>query len=344
MNTFTVAGQTEVLIHEGLPGDLLPYRPGRRSVVVIFQRGTGALVDEVVNYLVANDLVVEMVEIPDREEAKTLSVVDNVYNRLASAGTSRHDTIIGVGGGSVTDLAGFIAGTWLRGVESVYVPTTLLGAVDASIGGKTGINLAGKNLVGVFWHPSRVIIDLDTLADLPISLQSEGMAEAIKAGLIGDAVLFDAIESDGLDTPIKTVVTRSIAVKVDIVNEDEREYARRTFLNLGHTIGHGIEFASDLSHGESVALGLVAAARISEEKLGFSGTERIIEVLTKTGLPVETSGLDLDLVLDLIQRDKKRDAEGLRMVLLEDVGRPRLSHIDEATVNLGLEAIGLAGS
>jgi 3-dehydroquinate synthase len=344
MKAFTVAGQTEVLIDKGLPHDLLPDRRGRSKVAVLFQPATATVVEAVVDSFHDQGLFVETVELPDREEAKTLSVSEAVYKKLAAADISRHDTVVGVGGGSVTDLAGFIAGTWLRGVESVYVPTTLLGAVDASIGGKTGINLAGKNLVGVFWHPSRVVIDLNTLGGLPAPIQREGMAEIIKAGLIGDAALFEAIESEGLETPIEELVTRSIAVKVDVVNDDEREFGRRAYLNLGHTIGHGIEFASGLSHGEAVALGLVAAARISEEKLGFVDAERITDVLGTIGLPVEVVDLDPERVLELMQRDKKRDAQGLRMVLLEDVGRPVLHHVDEAIVNLGLEAIGLATS
>ncbi len=197
--------------------------------------------------LAASGLVCEVIGLPDREEAKTLEVAASVYEGLARFGLSRHDTIVGVGGGTVTDLAGYVAGTWLRGVEVVHVPTTLLAAVDASIGGKTGVNVGGKNLVGVFWHPTRVVIDVDQLARLPSFLIREGMSEAYKAGLIGDAALAGVISEHGMPAPLAEVVERAVRVKAAIVDADVREQDVRAYLNFGHTVGHAIEYASALS-------------------------------------------------------------------------------------------------
>ena len=163
MESLIVAGVTEVTIGRGLPGSILPERDHRVRAALLTQPGADRHALEVARLIELQGAEVEVIELPDRDEAKTLEVARSVYEALARFGLSRHDTIVGVGGGSVTDLSGYVAGTWLRGVESVYVPTTLLAAVDASIGGKTGVNLGGKNLIGVFWHPSRVVIDLSIL-------------------------------------------------------------------------------------------------------------------------------------------------------------------------------------
>lgn len=284
---------------------------------------------------------VEVIGLPDREEAKTLAVAESVYEGLAKLGLGRGDTVVGVGGGSVTDLAGYVAATWLRGIEVAHVPTTLLAAVDASIGGKTGVNLAGKNLVGVFWHPSRVIIDMSVLDGLPPSLLREGMAEVLKAGLIGDVELFGLLQSEGVSADLETVVRRSVAVKARIVGEDERERGVRAHLNFGHTIGHAIEFASPLSHGESVALGSVAAIHISRKKLGFEEVEDVETAIGALGLPVRIGGLEHQRVIDLLRLDKKRDSTGLRMVLLREVGEAVVEHVDLEDVEIGLNAIGM---
>jgi 3-dehydroquinate synthetase len=241
----------------------------------------------------------------------------------------------------VTDLAGFVAGTWLRGVEVVHVPTTLLAAVDAAIGGKTGVNLAGKNLVGLFWHPTRVIVDVTTLEALPTSLRREGLAEALKTGLVGDRDLFELLERDGEGASLDEVVKLAAAVKVRVVGEDERETGLRAILNFGHTIGHAVEYSSPLSHGEAVAVGMVAACRISEARLRFQGMERVTAAIEALGLPTRVEGLERARVEDLLRHDKKRDAGGIRMVLLRAPGDPVVEHVAEEEIDLGLEAIGL---
>lgn len=341
MEVLSVAGRTEVLITDTLPEPLLPVRPSRARAVVLTQPGPTPIALRVAEALKAQALKVEVIGLPDRDEAKTLDVAESVYESLARFGLGRGDSVVGVGGGSVTDLAGYVAATWLRGVEVVHVPTTLLGAIDASIGGKTGVNLAGKNLVGAFWHPTRVVIDVSVLAGLAPSLMREGMAEVLKAGLIGDPELFALLRSKGQDADLREIVRRSVAVKARIVGEDEREAGVRAHLNFGHTIGHAIEFASPMSHGESVALGMIAAARISEKLLGFKHADEVEATIQMLGLPVEIGGLDHNRIHDLLRLDKKRDSVGLRMVLIREVGEPVLEHVDRADVEVGLSAIGI---
>lgn len=340
MVTLMVAGVTNVVIDRGLPDDILPVRDGRSRVAILTQPGPTDIATDVSRRLSADGFSCEVIGLPDREEAKTLDVAASVYDALARFGLSRSDTIVGVGGGTVTDLAGYVAGTWLRGVEVVHVSTTLLGAVDASIGGKTGVNVGGKNLVGVFWHPTRVVIDIDQLERLPNYLRREGLAEAYKAGLIGDGGLARLIGRHGMTAPLGDVVERAVRVKARIVDEDATEIGVRAFLNFGHTVGHAIEYASALSHGESVGLGMIAAVAISEKRCGFAQGEPVVATIEELGLPTRIEGLDRARVLDLLGHDKKRDVEGLRMVLLEAIEKPTLQHVDGDDVQIGLSAIG----
>lgn len=341
MDALIVAGKTELIVGRGFPDRVLPERSDRQRVALVTQPGATHIALDVAQRLREEDLQVEVIGVPDREEAKTLVVAGSVYEALARFGLGRHDTLIGVGGGSVTDLAGFVAGTWLRGVEVVHVPTTLLAAVDAAIGGKTGVNLAGKNLVGVFWHPTRVIVDVDTLDQLPTTLRREGLAEALKTGLVGDRGLFELLEQDKEAAPLEEVVTKAAAVKVRVVGEDERESGLRAILNFGHTIGHAVEYASPLSHGEAVAVGMVAAGRISERRLRFQGLDRMTEAIAGLGLPTRVDGLERARVEDLLRHDKKRDSTGLRMVLLRALADPVVENVSGADVDFGLDAVGL---
>jgi 3-dehydroquinate synthase len=309
-------------------------------VAVLAQPGSLDVAGRFVGSLLADGTQADLYAVPDGDAAKTLEVAGEAYQWLAELGIGRNDTIAGVGGGALTDLAGFIAATWLRGVEAVYLSTTLLGAVDAAIGGKTGLNLRGKNLVGVFRHPRRVIIDLDELERLPDHLLREGYAEAIKAGFIADASLVELFDAVHID--LEQVVVRAVRVKAEVVESDFHESGRRGILNYGHTIGHGIEVAAGISHGEAVSIGMIAAGAISEHRFGFTGAARQRGLLDSLGLPVWSPPVDTDEVRRLIGFDKKRDAGGLRMALLEDFGRPRLAYVSNDELSVGLAAVGLA--
>ncbi|MGF1618159.1 MAG: 3-dehydroquinate synthase family protein [Acidimicrobiia bacterium] len=340
MEELKVGGST-VRIVSGIRGSILPEREGRRRVAIITQPGASQHAVRISRFLKDGGLDVDVLGVPDRDEAKTLAVAATLYERFSRIGLGREDTVVGVGGGAVTDLAGFVAGTWMRGVEVVHFPTTLLAAVDASIGGKTGVNHIGKNLVGVFWDPTLVVIDLDILDKLPTALVREGMAEALKAGLVGDAGLVELIEAHGIDAPLDKVVPAAVKVKARYVGDDPRDVSGRAMLNFGHTVGHAVEYASSLSHGSAVGVGMVAAAAVSEADVGFVERSRVVEAIARTGLATSVEGLDRTRVRDLIGVDKKRDRNGVRMVLLEAVGKPTLRHADEGSIDLALRAIGL---
>ena len=330
---------SEILIGRGFPDPFLPDRSDRRTAAIFAQQGAAAVAQRVFDAIGTGPLM----NLPDRDEAKTMATVERAYRWLAEVPLGRHDTIIGVGGGAATDMAGFVAATWLRGIESVMVPTTLLGAVDAAIGGKTGINLAGKNLVGAFHLPSRVIVDLDVMESVPTTLRLEGIAEALKAGLVADPVLVELLERHGAAAPLEEVVTRSIKVKAAVVGGDFREDGRRAILNFGHTIGHGVEMAAGMPHGMAVAIGMVAAGVISAARYGFPA-RWLTDVIFSLGLPVSAFGVSHDSVLGFVGRDKKRSPDGTRMVLLRTVGDPVVDLVDEAEIDLGLSAVGIGRS
>lgn len=340
MERFLIGDSCEVVIGRGLAGvDILPARPDREKVAVMGQPGATPVVATILAGL--SEVETHQMMLPDRDAAKTLAVAEKAYQWLARAGIGRHDTIVGVGGGAATDVVGFVAATYLRGVEVVHVPTTLLGAVDASIGGKTGVNLGGKNLVGAFYHPRRVVIDLEVLESLPDELKREGMAEALKAGLIADVSLFSHIERAGLGANLDVVVPQAVAVKAAVVNQDFRESGVRAILNYGHTLGHAAEIIAGLPHGHAVALGMVAAGRISQDLVGFGSAARQQDAIVRLGLPVQVAGADRRSVLDILARDKKRDASGLRMVLLRSIGDPVVVSVAPEAIDAGLAVIGI---
>lgn len=340
MERFVVGDLSEILVgRDNLATALLPERPDREQVAVLSQPGAAEVAGRVVDGMAG--VGIHTTTLPDRDDAKTLATAEHIYEWLAEVDIGRHDTIVGVGGGAATDLAGFVAATYLRGVEAVYVPTTLLGAVDAAIGGKTGINLGGKNLVGVFAHPRRVVVDLDVLDALPDDLRREGMAEAVKTGLIGDPALFSHIESKGLQASLDVVVPRAIAVKVAVVNDDFREAGRRAILNYGHTIGHAVELAAGWPHGDAVAVGMVAAGHIGEELERFDAASRQQRVIDRLGLPVRAENIDSQTVRELLARDKKRDRSGMRMVLLRTIGDPVVRPVPAGEIQRGLASIGI---
>lgn len=332
---FSSDQQSEILFTRGLPAVLLPERGARERTAILYSPGARSIAHRVAA-AVGTDRVCELA---DREDAKTLPEVARLYGWLSEQQVGRHDTIIGVGGGAVTDVAGYLASTWLRGIEAILVPTTLLAAVDAAIGGKTAVNLGGKNLIGTFHLPSRVIIDLEALEALPEELQREGIAEALKAGYVGDPELVTILQST--EPPLGEIVRRAVAVKVEVVGNDFREDDRRAILNFGHTIGHAVEVLGSMPHGLAVAVGMVAAGTISAARFGFD-SRGLVETVFGLGLPVAAAGVSPGPALDLIRKDKKRSREGTRMVLLRQVGDPVVETVSPEMVELGLAAVGIA--
>ena len=265
---------------------------------------------------------------PAGEEAKTRETVIDVQDRLIDLGHGRDSWLVAVGGGVVGDLGGFVAATLFRGIPYVQVPTTLLAMVDSSVGGKTGVDTpAGKNLVGAFLQPRRVIADLGSLASLPREEIAAGLAEVIKYGVILDAVLFQALEAELIDAALACdeaalarIVSRSCDLKAAVVAADETEAGYRQILNFGHTVGHAIEAerAFGLRHGEAIAIGMVAEARLAHRKLGAAAglADRIAALCARAGLPTEVpEDCDVDALVEAAFRDKKTRDGTIRCAL-----------------------------
>jgi shikimate kinase/3-dehydroquinate synthase len=274
---------------------------------------------------------VPVIALEGGEGAKSLAGLDRLWRALAARELERTDVIAVAGGGSITDVGGLAAATFRRGLPWIAVPSTLVGQVDAAIGGKTAINVAAKNDVGAFWQPATVLCDPVLLETLPAREWAGGMAEVVKTALLAGGRLWELVE--GWEPGVGPLAERSELVqrcagfKTLVVAADPEERGRRAILNLGHTIGHGIEAVAGyggLTHGECVAIGLVSALRLSEQHAGLAaGTaERTASLLQRHGLPVTAPGLDPEAVLSAMRHDKKRTAGTHRMVLLEAVGRP----------------------
>ncbi len=275
-----------------------------------------------------------LITVPAGEKSKRLAVVEKCFDRLAAHRLERKSFIVALGGGVVGDLAGFVAATYLRGVPFVQVPTTLLAQVDSSVGGKTGVNLqAGKNLVGAFYQPRLVLCDLDTLKTLPNREYISGLAEVIKYGVIYDAILFSQLERnlpkllEREAATLVAVVARCCEIKADVVGQDETEGGLRAILNFGHTIGHAIENSSGYGtflHGEAIAIGQAAAARLSHTVLGLpSGDVKRIEALfLQAGLPVKLKrdAVRRKKLLAAMMLDKKVSGGELKFVLARKIG------------------------
>ena len=262
---------------------------------------------------------------PAGEESKNGETFLKLLNALAQAGLSRSDLLVALGGGVVGDLAGFAAACYLRGIRFIQIPTTLLAAVDSSVGGKTAIDLpSGKNLAGAFYQPSLVLCDLDALDTLPEDIFRDGCAEVIKYGVLYDPELFSQLEASGLDFDREAVIARCVALKRDVVMEDEKDTGSRMKLNLGHTFGHAVEAHSrfTLSHGKSVAIGLAVIARASAS-MGIcseADAARIVSVLKAFGLPVQTQ-YTTEALLPYLLSDKKRSGGTVNLILPEAIGR-----------------------
>lgn len=264
---------------------------------------------------------------PAGEASKTLETYGKLLNFLAENGLTRSDLIVALGGGVTGDLAGFAAASYLRGVRFVQMPTTLLAAIDSSVGGKTAVNLtAGKNLAGAFFQPSLVLCDPDCFKSLPPDVLADGIAEAVKTGVIADEGLFETFQGGNLP-PMTQLVARCVAIKVEIVGGDEFDRGQRQLLNLGHTAGHAVERCSDyrIAHGHAVAIGMAIAARAAD-RLGLSEApvaQRIIETLQSHGLPTE-SPYPADTLLPAMLSDKKRAGGEITLVNPAAIGRCEL--------------------
>lgn len=270
------------------------------------------------------------------ESVKTLETVKSLYETLADLSVDRSTFILGVGGGVVCDVTGFVASTYLRGLRFGFVATTLLAQVDASVGGKNGVNLEGyKNLVGCFNQPEFVLCDLHLLDTLPESEVANGMAEIVKHALIADAGMFAFLEARAAEAlaldpaTIEKLIGDSVAIKAGVVARDEREAGERRKLNFGHTFGHALERVAGLSHGEAVSVGMAIAARLSVEmgRLPAAACERMLGLLRRLRLPV-TAAADAGRVMDALRKDKKRKADRIHFVLLDDIGRAAVEEIE----------------
>jgi 3-dehydroquinate synthase len=331
-----------VVIGTGLLGELGGLLDGTHKVAVLHQPTLAETAEAIRNYLSDKGIDAHRVEIPDAEAGKDLPVVGYIWDVLGRIGLGRKDAIVSLGGGAATDVAGFAAATWLRGVSIVHVPTTLLGMVDAAVGGKTGINTdAGKNLVGAFYQPRGVLVDLATLQTLPRNELVAGMAEIVKAGFIADPVILDLIEADpqaALDPSgevLPELIRRAITVKAAVVAVDEKESALREILNYGHTLAHAIERRERYRwrHGAAVSVGLVFAAELGRlaGRLDDATADRHRSVLTALGLPVSYDADALPQLLEYMAGDKKTRAGVLRFVVLDGLAKPgRLEGPDPA--------------
>ncbi|MGW1255378.1 3-dehydroquinate synthase [Streptomyces sp. NPDC002513] len=273
------------------------------------------------------------IQIPNAEEAKTAEVAAYCWKALGQSGFTRTDVIVGVGGGATTDLAGFVAATWLRGVRWIAVPTTVLAMVDAAVGGKTGINTAeGKNLVGAFHPPAGVLCDLAALDSLPVNDYVSGLAEVIKAGFIADPVILDLIEEDpgAARTPAgphtAELIERSIRVKAEVVSADLKESGLREILNYGHTLGHAIEKNERYQwrHGAAVAVGMHFAAELGRlaGRLDDATADRHRTVLEAVGLPLHYRYDQWPKLLQTMKVDKKSRGDLLRFIVLDGLAKP----------------------
>ena len=324
----------DVVVGTGLLGELPDLLgPGVERVLVIHPRSLRATGEVLRDNLGAQGFSTFAAEVPDAEEAKTAEVAAFLWGVLGRSGFTRSDAIVGVGGGTVTDLAGFVAATWLRGVKVVHVPTTLLGMVDAAVGGKTGINtVEGKNLVGAFHPPAGVLCDLATLETLPPNDFVGGMAEVVKCGFIADPVILDLVEADPEGAKrcngpaVRELIERSIMVKARVVTEDLKESSLREILNYGHTFAHAIEQVERFTwrHGAAVSVGMVYVAELARlaGRLDNAVVDRHRSVLGSLGLPTSYRGDRWPVLFDAMKRDKKSRGSMLRFVVLDDLARP----------------------
>ncbi|MEU4744426.1 3-dehydroquinate synthase [Actinosynnema sp. NPDC023658] len=341
----------DVVVGRGLLGDLVETLKGTSRAAIVHTPTLGETAEAVRQELESAGIDAHRVEVPDAEDGKDLRVAGYCWDVFGRVGLGRTDAVIGLGGGAVTDLAGFVASTWMRGVKLVHVPTTLLAMVDAAVGGKTGINTdAGKNLVGTFYEPEAVLVDLATLETLPRNELVAGMAEVVKGGFIADPVILDLIEADpeaALDPSgdvIEELVRRKIQVKADVVSTDLRESDLREILNYGHTLAHAIERRERYRwrHGAAVSVGLVFAAELARlaGRLDDATADRHRTILGALGLPTGYDPDALGQLLEGMKSDKKTRSGVLRFVVLDGLAKPgRLEGPDPALIAAAYSAV-----
>lgn len=352
--TITVAGDTPYDIFVGR--DILDTLPGligpdARKVLIVHPASLGARAERLRTRLSA-DFEVLLAEIPDAETGKRVEVAAFCWQVMGQADFTRTDVVIGFGGGSVTDLAGFVAATWLRGIRVIHVPTTLLGMVDASIGGKTGINTnEGKNLVGAFHAPAGVVVDLDTLQGLSQMEILAGFGEVVKCGFIGEPEILDIIErgvdvaTDSASAEFRRMVELSIGLKARVVAQDFRDNGLREILNYGHTLGHAVEYAERFQwrHGAAVAIGMVFAAELARltGRLPDAVVDRHRSILASLQLPTSYPAGRWPTLLSVMKRDKKARGSLLRFIVLDDIAKPTvLTGPDESLLFAAYQEIG----
>jgi 3-dehydroquinate synthase len=341
----------DVLVGRDLLGELPALVDGAARSAILYAPPLKARAEAVAEILAAAGRQPLPIELPDAEAGKSIDVAVRCWDALGAAGFTRSDVVVGVGGGAVTDLAGFVAASWLRGVRWVPVSTSLLGMVDAAVGGKTGINTpAGKNLVGAFHAPAGVLCDLTSLDTLPAVDLVAGLAEVIKCGFIADPAILDLIEgapaaaADPRSAVVRELIERAVRVKARVAGADLRESGLREILNYGHTLGHAIEKreAYRWRHGHAVAVGLVYAAALSQLVSGLDDetVARHRRILRLVGLPVAyENGAWTDL-LAAMRIDKKARAATLRFVVLSGLARPEAVAVtDEALLERAYEAV-----
>jgi 3-dehydroquinate synthase len=319
----------EVVIGTHILDEVGPLLAGCTRVLVLHADAVADAALRVTEILTTSGVeTVTLLELPEGEQAKSLEVVARCWDLLGEMGATRDDAVVGVGGGAVTDLAGFVAATWLRGIRVVQVPTTVVGIVDAAVGGKTGINTeAGKNLVGSFHQPAAVICDLDLLKTLPAEEFSGGLAEVVKGGFIADPVILDLLEDDPTGRKhFRELAERKVRIKADVVTKDAREAGLREILNYGHTLAHAIERHEDYRwrHGDAVSVGLVFAAELGRltGRLSDAEADRHRDLLGRMGLPVSYDAAAWPALQEIMKIDKKARGHRLRFIVLDGIGHP----------------------
>jgi 3-dehydroquinate synthase len=326
------AARFPVVVGDGVASRIAQWWPtGGDSAFVMYDVAVRHIAEPVMDALAAHGVRVVEARVPSGERSKSFAELERLSRLAATEGIRRSDTVVGIGGGVIGDLAGFVAASYQRGVRLVHVPTTLLAMVDSAIGGKTGIDLPeGKNYVGAIWQPGLVLMDVTALDTLPARELSAGFAEVIKYGLLEGGELEQRIDAwptlPGDRADVTALILDCVAHKLRVVAEDERENGIRASLNLGHTVGHGIEAAAGYErylHGEAISLGMLAALRLSESLCGLDPAVRIrsAEVFARHGLPTTLDpAVGTDAILAAMGRDKKADASALNMVLIDRPG------------------------